>query len=32
VTFCDDFDIMCESKSKNLGSQQVYERYMAQHS
>jgi UV DNA damage repair endonuclease len=28
VTFCDDFDIMCESKSKNLGSQQVYEHFI----
>ena len=24
VTFADQFDIMCESKSKNLGSEQVY--------
>ena len=23
--FCDQFDIMCESKSKNLGAQQLYE-------
>jgi UV DNA damage endonuclease len=32
VTFCDDFDIMCEAKGKNLASQQVYEHYMAQQS
>jgi UV DNA damage endonuclease len=28
VTFCDDFDIMCEAKGKNLASQQVYERFV----
>jgi UV DNA damage endonuclease len=32
VSFCDDFDIMCEAKGKNLASQQVYEHYMAQRS
>jgi UV DNA damage endonuclease len=28
VTFCDDFDIMCEAKGKNLASQQVYEHFV----
>jgi UV DNA damage endonuclease len=28
VSFCDDFDIMCEAKGKNLASQQVYEHYI----
>jgi UV DNA damage repair endonuclease len=28
VTFCDDFDIMCEAKGKNLASQQVYEHFI----
>jgi len=32
VTFCDDFDIMCEAKGKNLASQQVYEHFVAQRS
>jgi UV DNA damage endonuclease len=30
VTFCDDFDIMCEAKGKNLASQQVYEHFIGQ--
>jgi UV DNA damage endonuclease len=28
VTFCNDFDIMCEAKGKNLASQQVYEHFV----
>ena len=32
VTFCNDFDIMCEAKGKNLASQQVYENFAAQQS
>jgi UV DNA damage endonuclease len=32
VTFCNDFDIMCEAKGKNLASQQVYEHFVAQQS
>ena len=29
LTFWDQFDIQCESKGKNLASEQVYERYIA---
>ena len=28
VTFCNDFDIMCEAKGKNLASQQVYDHFV----
>jgi len=27
LTFCDNFDIMCESKAKNLASFKLFERY-----
>jgi UV DNA damage endonuclease len=27
LTFLEEFDIMCECKSKNLGSRQLYDRY-----
>jgi hypothetical protein len=32
LTFTDQFDIEVEAKGKNLASQQVYDRYVAQRS